>query len=478
MLTKAAGSDLGAVEHVVILTQENASFDHYFGTLRGVRGFDDVTNRQSFQQSWPGGHPSSLLPFHLDTKSEHAECLYCLDHSWQAEHASWNNGAMDAFLSYHTGSVDGELGVNTMGYYEAADIPFYFDLAEKFTICDNYFCSVLGPTHPNRLMQMTGTCDPEGLAGGPILITNTKQRPYEFTCDWQTMPEALQDARITWKVYNPSGPLYQPGAETFLSYNMLLYMKQFREQNSPTLHQNAFGYFGPVVKGGSTTGKGPNDFAMDVLSDTLPQVSWIVSPLGFDEHPPAPVARGEWFTHQILDALLSNPKVWAKTVLFITYDENGGYFDHVPPPVPPIGTPGEFVTAERLPSSDFGFSGPLGPIGFGVRVPMLVVSPFSAGGNVVSDTFDHTSQLLFIEKRFGVKAPNISDWRRSVTGDLTSTLTSYGRPIQKAPRLLSTSADALTDPIANECTVEQLVGYNPRTAPYPVPSSQRMPRQG
>ena len=111
----------------------------------------------------------------------------------------------------------------------------------------------------------------------------------------------------------------------------------------------------------------------------------------------------------MIGTLVSNPEVWAKTVLFIMYDENDGFFDHVPPPTPPPGTPGEFLTVDPLPASAYGVAG---PIGLGFRVPMLVVSPFSRGGYVCSDIFDHTSQLRFLETRFGVQAPNISAWRR------------------------------------------------------------------
>ena len=288
-----AGSDLSAVQHVVFLMQENRSFDHYFGTLGGVKGFDDTTNRSAFTQSWPGGTQSTLLPFHLDTSTQDAECTYDLSHSWQAEHACWEDGAMDSFVSTHTSSqYEGALGVNTMGYYDHVDIPFYRELAKNFTICDNYFCSVLGPTHPNRLMQISGTLDPAGVAGGPILVTNSTLTGNQFTCSWQTMPEVLTANNISWKCYNPYGSDYQPNAGIFVSKNMLLYFEQYSDSSS-SLYQNAFGYFGPNVRGGLTEPGGPNDFASDVANGSLPQVSWIISPDEYDEHPPgAGAARG------------------------------------------------------------------------------------------------------------------------------------------------------------------------------------------
>jgi phospholipase C len=468
------GSDLGAVEHVVFLMQENRSFDHYFGTMGGVTGFDDTNNRSAFSQAWPGGTQSTLLPFHMDTQTEDAECTYDLSHSWPAEHGCWDNGAMDSFVSVHTSSqYEGSLGVNTMGYYKETDIPFYWELAKNFTICDSYHCSILGPTHPNRLMQISGTVDPAGTAGGPILVTNSDQTSNQFTCSWETMPEVLEAAGVSWKCYNPYGSNYQPDAGYFVSKNMLLYFEQYSDPSS-SLYQNAFGYFGPNVKGGLTTPGGPNDFAADVANGTLPQVSWIISPDGYDEHPPAPAQLGEWYTQQILDTLTSNPEVWASTVLFIMYDENDGFFDHVPPPTAPPGTAGEFLTVNPLPSAAGGIAGPLG---LGVRVPMLVVSPFSVGGWVCSDVFDHTSQLQFLEQVFGVTAPNITSWRRSAVGDLTATLPVLGSPVTAVPTLPAVSHSLKKPPISTECNAAQLLELNPSTPTYPVPVNQAIPRQ-
>ena len=396
LTVKPAGSDMGAVKHVVFLMQENRSFDHYFGTMKGVKGFADTNNSSAFTQSWPGGASSTLLPWHMNTKKQQAECTYDLSHAWTAEHSSWDNGTMGSFVSTHTSEeYEGNLGTVTMGYYEKADIPFYYDLAAKFTICDNYFCSVLGPTHPNRLMQQTGMLDPTGENGGPIIVTNSSQSEFLGTCTWETMPDVLSANNITWKCYNPYGSAYQPGSSYFISKNMLLYFDQFANASPTTAaYQNAFSYYGPNVVGGGTS-QNPNtdDFTKDVANNTLPQVSWIMSPDSYDEHPPAPAQLGEWYTQQILDILTSNPTVWASTVLFIMYDENDGFFDHVPPPTAPASTPGEYLTVDPLPSSAGGVAG---PVGLGVRVPMIVVSPFSAGGWVCHDVLDHTSQLQFL----------------------------------------------------------------------------------
>ena len=209
------------------------------------------------------------------------------------------------------------------------------------------------------------------------------------------MPEQLQARGISWKVYcNPDGNFGD---------NVLPYFKQY--WTNPTLAVQALA---PTY---------PGTFQADVAAGTLPQVSWVLASLIASEHPPAPVVYGEAVVGNVLSTLVSNPSVWAKTALLITHDENGGFFDHVPPRTAPTGTKGEYVTANPLPSD----AGRVrGPIGLGFRVPLLVVSPFARGGFVCSHTFDHTSLLRFLETRFGAEVPNLSAWRRSVTGDLTS----------------------------------------------------------
>jgi phospholipase C len=462
---KPAGSDLGAVEHVVFLMHENRSFDHYFGTYRGVRGFDDAQARKDglFAQAWPGGAAPTLLPFHLDTATHMAECTFDLSHQWDAQRDCWNHGKMDSFVRVHTEPhwEGPENGVLTMGYYTRQDLPFYYALADAFTICDGYHCSVMGPTHPNRLHAWSGTLDPSGAQGGPVVFTDPLPSA-QGSASWSTMPEALQDAGISWKVYNAPGAEYQPssGIAMAISDNILLYFKQYMDPSS-VLYRNAFG---PVF---------PDDFVSDIKNDSLPQVSWITPPNGYDEHPPSAPALGMWFSHNVISALVSNPKIWSKTVLFIMYDENDGFFDHVVPPTPPPGTAGEYLTSDPLPAGAFGVTG---PIGLGFRVPLLVVSPFSRGGYVCSETFDHTSQMRFLETRFGVKAPNISAWRRSVTGDLTATL-HVTSPDTSVPALPATAGK--TDPrVLSECTAGQLLEVDVNNpAPYPLPTDQRIPDQ-
>ena len=449
---------LSAIEHVVILINENRSFDSYFGTYRGVRGFSDPKAAKGvFAQPFPGsaGAPygGRLLPFHFDTNRQ-GECVNDITHSWGPQHQAWDGGRMDAFLSVHLEANGLRDGPNTMGYYTRADLPFYHALADAFTICDTYHCSVIGPTDPNRLYSLTGTIDPDGTHGGPILSTSATRVERLGTLTWTTMPEQLQARGVSWKSYGTADANYGD--------NVLPYFKAY--QTNPALAANAFG---PTF---------PGTFEADCAAGTLPQVSWILAPLIQSEHPPAPVTYGEVAAAQVLGALTANPALWAKTALFITYDENGGFFDHVPPPVAPAGTPGEYLTVSPLPADAEGIAG---PIGLGFRVPLLVVSPFARGGFVCSDRFDHTSLLRFLETRFGAEVPNLSAWRRSVTGDLTSAF-NFAAPDTSVPGLPQPS---LADPrvLASDCPTQAPdTGSSefPTVQGYPLPAApQAFPAQ-
>jgi len=376
------------IRHVVLLMQENRSFDHYFGTLAGVRGFGDPgalalpTGRSVFHQPDPHNPPGYLLPFHLDTRSTNAQKIPSTDHGWDAQHEAWNGGRMDQWLPVHR-RADGANGPICMGYYTREDIPYHYALAEAFTICDAYHCSVLGPTWPNRMYWFSGTLDPHGRGGGPV-IDNVV--PSEG-CRWTTYAERLEKAGVSWKVYQQA-----QGSDGF---NMLSNFRSFQDagRRSPL-----------YVKGLAPCADG--QFEYDALNDKLPAVSWLCSSLATCEHPDALPAVGADFIARKLDALAANPEVWAKTVLIINYDENDGLFDHVPPPIPPQGTVDEFVKGR--------------PIGAGFRVPCIIVSPWTTGGWVCSEPFDHTSILQFLERFTGVREPNISSWRRQIFGDLTA----------------------------------------------------------
>ncbi|HWA30689.1 MAG TPA: phospholipase C, phosphocholine-specific [Rhizomicrobium sp.] len=414
---KGATGTIRDVEHVVILMQENRSFDHYFGTLRGVRGYGDPRT-----PPLPGGEsvwhqPAAwnadgyIAPFHLDTTSTRAQCIDSLDHSWKGSQEVWKN---------HNIWIEMK-GPLTMGYFTRGDIPFYYALADAFTICDAYHCSIFGPTNPNRLFLFTGT---NGLSignDGLQAIQNPPDEPNEYAdpaydsknfaaYTWPTYAERLQAAGVDWRVY-----------QEFDNYgdNGLAYFANFRGANAN----------GDLMKRGRGWPKGSNKanaaisrgehliraFADDVARDRLPQVSWIVAPYIVCEHPAAPPGYGEAFTARLLTALASHPDVWAKTAFILNYDENDGFFDHVPPPVPPIasgqGKSSVDVTGEIYRGV---------PVGLGPRVPLIIVSPWTRGGYVNSQLADHTSVIRFLEARFGVGEPQISAWRRAVCGDLTS----------------------------------------------------------
>jgi phospholipase C len=451
-----ACAKMADIDHVIILIQENRSFDHYFGSYRGVRGFSDQTG--AFKQPYPGNTSNApsglLLPFHLDTTKTNAACTHDITHDWVPQHQSWDNGAMDGFVTSRL-AINANDAVLTMGYYTRDDLPYYYAVADAFTLCDNYCCSVIGPTDPNRLYSMAASIDPDGKNGGPLLQTLVANRSSFFgKLTFTTMPEQLQARGISWKVYTSPDQNILNG---IFSDNVLSYFKNFQNPGTP-LYQNAFG---PQF---------PADFVSDAVSGNLPQVSWIVASVVDSDHPPSPSVFGENTLSAIVTVLMANPTAWAKTVLFATYDENGGFFDHVPPVTAPAGTPGEYVTAPAVPDPTVAGNPAIsGPIGLGFRVPMLVISPFSRGGFVSSDLFDHTSILRFLETRFGAEVPNLSAWRRATVGDMTSAF-NFSKLDTSIPMLPST-----VEPlpwILSEC-VANLAGYTP----YQIPAPQSLPTQ-
>ncbi|MGY4738610.1 phosphocholine-specific phospholipase C [Streptomyces sp. ATMOS53] len=404
------------VEHIVVLMQENRSFDHYYGKLRGVRGFGDprpVTlagGKSVWHQPDAGG--KDVLPFHPDADDLGLAFIQDLPHGWNDGHAAFNWGKYDKWVPSKSAT--------TMAYLTREDIPFHYALADSFTICDAYHCSFIGSTDPNRYYLWTGYTGNDGKGGGPVLGND------EVGYSWTTYPERLEQAGVSWKIYQDVGDgLDKAGSWGWIqdayrgNYgdNSLLYFTQYQNaQPGDPLYDKA--------RTGTDARKGEGFFDQlkaDVKGGKLPQISWIVAPEAFTEHPNWPANYGAWYVAQVLDALTSDPKVWAKTALFVTYDENDGFFDHLLPPFPPASAAQGRSTVDVGPDLFKGDSGhTAGPYGLGQRVPMLVVSPWSKGGYVCSETLDHTSVIRFMERRFGVHEPNISPWRRAVCGDLTS----------------------------------------------------------
>jgi phospholipase C len=315
---------------------------------------------------------------------------------------------------------------------------------------------VLGPTDPNRVMALSGSIDPTGTGGGPVLVTQTTGRPQQYgKFTWTTMPEQLLDAGVTWKVYNdPTGlALFSP-------------LPYFKAYNDPTTAR------GLQLQQQALAPTYPANLLADVAAGTLPQVSWIHGPVVQCEHPATAPQWGENLVQTVLDILTSNPEVWAHTLFILNYDENGGFFDHVPPPTPPGGTEGEYLTMRPLPADADGIAG---PVGLGFRVPCLLLSPLTRGGFVATETFDHTSTMRLMETLFGVPVPNLSAWRRSVTGDMTSAL-GLGRPADPGvPQLPDAS---LVVPLVDEqVIVNALTGTFDEGISYPPPTENDMPTQ-
>ncbi|MFI0902358.1 phosphocholine-specific phospholipase C [Streptomyces sioyaensis] len=459
------------VEHIVVLMQENRSFDHYFGSLKGVRGFGDprpllLENGKSVWHQSDGS--KDVLPYHPDAEDLGMQFIEGLNHDWAGGHKAWNNGKYDSWVPAK--------GTGTMAYLTRKDIPFHYALADAFTICDSYHCSIIGATDPNRYYMFSGHVGNDGSGGGPVL--GNEEKGY----GWTTYPERLEKAGISWKVYQDIGDgLDADGKWGWIedayrgTYgdNSLLFFNQYRDAKpGDPLYDKA--------RTGTNAKQGDGFFDQlkaDVKAGKLPQVSYIAAPEAFSEHPNWPANYGAWYVSQVLDALTSNPEVWSKTALFITYDENDGYFDHVLPPFPPASADQGLSTVDtKLDSFGGDATYSAGPYGFGQRVPMLVVSPWSTGGYVCSEVFDHTSIIRFMERRFGVHEPNISPWRRAISGDLTSAF-DFGLENTKPAALPATDGYRPPDkdrhdsyvpkPPANPVLPKQEAGSRPsRPLPY------------
>jgi phospholipase C len=469
------------VEHIVILTQENRSFDHYFGTMRGVRGFADprAVTLPSGQSVWHQPNGSGyLLPFRPDVDNLGMQFLPDPPHGWNDSHAAWNAGRYDRLVP--------NKGVATMTYHARRDIPYHYALADAFTICDAYYCSVMGPTDPNRDHMWTGWVGNDGNNGGPV-ITNA-----EVGYDWSTYPERLQRAGISWKVYQDIGDGLD--AAGFWGWTGNPYIGNFGDNPLLYFHQYQNALPGTPLANGPrpaptswrktwTPPGWSTSSATMCAGGKVPRVSWIVAPETYCEHPNWPPDYGAWYMSQFIDIMASNPEVWNKTVLFINWDENGGFFDHLVPPTPPQshmqGLSTIETTNEIFPGDA---SHPSAPYGLGVRVPLIVVSPWSKGGWVNSQVFDHTSLIRFLEARFANEHPdlietNITPWRRAVAGDLTTAFDFKTPNAWRHIKLPSTEAyepqdflrhpDAVVVPPTDQVVPEQEPGVRPaRALPY------------
>jgi phospholipase C len=582
----AVGSTFYDAEHIVFLMQENRSFDHELGTLQGVRGFNDPRaidlpnkNKVWLQSNKEG---ETYAPFHLSTKDTKIAWMGSIPHNWTDQTDARNGGKYDKWLdvkkAYKPTYAHMPL---TIGYCKREDFPFYYSLADAFTVCDQNFCSVIAGTHPNRYYWMTGTVRENNSAEGMAHLWNINNYD-KPTLNWKTFPERLEENGVPWKIYQneltmgfglngeSSAWLSNFGTnvlEYFEQYNVRLHpgavtnlqekKKSLLEQieaspkenlteeqktkvdaikklllkteedekkytmdahaalseKSKNLNAKAFGInsndpdfhnLTPLTYTEHGTERELNipkgdilhQFRKDVNDGTLPTVSWLMTPANFSDHPGAPWF-GSWFVSEVIEILTKNPEVWKKTVFVLTYDENDGYFDHVPPFVPPhpfkahagkvsegLDTKLDFATKTQqtnpsMKESNFRES----QIGLGYRVPMVIVSPWTRGGYVCSEVFDHTSSLqfleTFLEKKLNKKIveENITPWRRTVCGDLTSAFRPYNgekieQPVfmEKTPfmeKIYSAKFKEVPDNY-KKLTAEEitLINKNPVASPY------------
>jgi phospholipase C len=375
------------IEHIIVLMQENRSFDHYLGHLPG-HGQDDVDAAVEGTTNFAadGGAP---IPWHHASDA----CFDNPNHSWHGSHVAWNGGKNDGFAAASAVANDQEgwspSGSHALGYYDGADVPFYYQLASTFAISDRYFSDAMGPTLTNRLFLYAGTSF--GLVDADV---DTDLHETIFT--------ALSDRDISWKVYKSD----VPGADLTASF---------------------------FIDGiGHTAGL--DDFAADAQNGTLPQVAWIDPAfLGdaatlSDEEPPADMQYGQQFVYRQVQALMSSPS-WATSAMFITYDEAGGLFDHVPPPAacrPDDSTP----SGEPVPDS-FTY--------LGFRVPLFVVSPFAKAHHVSHVVHSHASILRFIEAKLGIPALTARDANADALFDLFDF---ESPPFLSPPALAAPAVDA------------------------------------
>ena len=338
-VTAALGGGLAAIKwastrrgedtplrHVVISMQENRSFDHYFGYAPWIGTFGPPRG-----YSQPDGLGGSVVPYRFTSLS-----TADITHDWGSVHRQWNGGAMDGFMT--------NAGIWALGYYTAADLPFYYSLHDSSTLCANFFCSLLGPTWPNRFYLMAGT------SGG---ITTNGQWGYGIF-DYPMILDLLDAAGITWKTYNLGWDSVPYGNTDNVAVFWTKYAHDNRTRGSKGSYLN------------------------DVRKDQLPQVSFLIPSYarGWDEHPPASVAVGMGIQEECVNALRQS-SAWESSAYIITYDEHGGYFDHVAPPQ-------------------------LDAFGLGIRIPTWVISPWAKPGHLEGTTYELSSILKLIERVFGL----------------------------------------------------------------------------
>jgi phospholipase C len=367
------------IEHFVVLMLENRSFDHMFGLRPGVDGLsDEVKNR--FANAGPEGavRPQGDAPFAIPTKHGLGPYHNLVDVNQQLFGSKSPAAGQSAEMTGFVASYVEALTHDTRGEFDAGDIavvmqsfnpgalPAMTALADEFVLCDQWFCEVPGPTHPNRLYMHAGT------SSG--FVHNVFKRPFDIP----TIYDLLQRNGQSWATYDFD----------------LNEVKMFSRLGDAAEN---FRHFTP-------------SFRQDVENGTLPNYSFVVPRFSSthhaesnDQHAPHDVRWGDELIADVYDALRANDAIWQKSALFVTYDEHGGFFDHVEPPsaVNPdgINSPRPDDNYRNTTPPAFGFDR------LGLRVPALIVSPWVAKGKVVSDQLQHTSILRTVRDRFGITTP-------------------------------------------------------------------------
>ncbi|OKL58236.1 hypothetical protein UA08_06388 [Talaromyces atroroseus] len=413
---RAAG--LEQIEHVVLFMQENRAFNHYFGTMAGVRGFNDpnVQINSDGRSVWYQVVDSSLsnetdylLPWYLNylggNWSEATQCMVAGSNAYDANHAALNGDLNNHWATNNTPW--------SWGYFKREDLPVHFAMAEAYTINDMYQEGQITATNPNRVTWVSGSINapgsPTNLNGtGGVYIDNNETPGCEtgpdglYSCyplTWETTFEVYERLNVSWQVWQNTDNFDDNPNAWFEQY-----------QDAPTnsslhIHGDSFQYT-------------LDDFISAAANGTLPQVSIIVGQEELSEHPPWMPKDGAWLQQQIFDAVVNSP-VYNSTVLIISYDETGGFGDSVTPFHSPAGTQGEWI---EDPLGEFGqvYTGP------GFRVPSWIVSPWTRGGRVFTERCDHNSQILFVEKWLEAKGYNdvelsgMATWRRENMCDLVN----------------------------------------------------------
>jgi phospholipase C len=354
------------IDHVVWIMQENHSFDNYFGTYPGADGTPPSTCLPVVP-----GSKKCVAPFHMPPGQPFCD----LDHAWEVLHEAEDNGMMDDF-------VWAEGTPYSVGYYDDRDIPNYWDYARHFTLCDRFFSSANGPSLPNHMFTVAATTGERLLNFVPNfeVLKQVTDEPDGLT--FPTIVDFLSDMKISWKYYVEATPLpanlspadktkwlstrdwdNYPNPKEFAQWNPLPGFKKIRENPALMAH---------LVD--------ESEYFHDLKQGTLPQVCWLTPRDADSEHPPAriaPLSQGMWYVTRLIDALMAT-RYWENTVIVLTWDDYGGFYDHVRP---------------RM----------LDVYGYGPRVPAIIISPYAKRDYICHDIYDFTSVLKLIEERFALR---------------------------------------------------------------------------